>query len=92
MPEINILYLISYIILCHRRVTAGLHNQTWGVPAVYKVMTRNRFVKNRKYLHLADKQNLHAGDKLSKVSHMYKLLNDQLIKYRVFSEILSVDE
>ena len=33
-----------------------------------------------------------AGDKLSKVSHMHTLLNNQLIQYGVFSELLSIDE
>ena len=56
-------------------------------------MTRNHFAEIRKYLHLADQHNLREGDKLSiKISHMNKLLNDQLIKQGVFSELLSFDE
>ena len=80
------------VILCHRRVTTGLYNQTWVVPAVHNVMTKNCCVEIRKYLHLADKQNLQAEDKLRKVSHMYKLLNNQLIQYEVFNELLSIYE
>ena len=41
-----------------------------GVPAVYNVMTKNRFIEIKRYLHLADNQHLQAGEKLSKVSHM----------------------
>ena len=62
------------------------------VPAVYNVMAWNRFTEFKRYLNLADNQHLQAGDKLSKVSHMYKLLNDQLIQFRLFSELLSIDE
>ena len=63
-----------------------------GVPAVYNVMTRNRFTEIKKYLHLADNQHLQAGDKLSKVSHMYKILIDELTQFGVFSALLSIDE
>ena len=63
-----------------------------GVPAVYNVITRNRFTEIKKYLHLADNQHLQAGDKLSKVSHMYKFVSNQLIQFGVFSELLSIDE
>ena len=63
-----------------------------GVPAVYNVMTRNRFTEIKKYLHLADNQHLQAGDKLSKVSHMYKILIDELTQFGVFSALLGIDE
>ena len=46
-------------------------------------MARNRFTEIKKYLHLADK--------LSKMAHMYKLLNAQLTQFGVSSE-LSIDE
>ena len=63
-----------------------------GVSAVYNVMPRNRFTEIKRYLHLADNQNLQAGDKFSKISPIYELLNDQLVKFGIFSELLSIDE
>ena len=51
------------IILCHGSLPTGLHNQTWGVPVVYNVMTRNSFAHNiiRKYLHLAETTKFSGG-------------------------------
>ena len=46
------------VILYHRRLTTGLHNPIWRVPALYNVMIRKSFADIMKYLHLADKQNL----------------------------------
>ena len=63
-----------------------------GVSAMYNVMPRNRFTEIKRYLHLADNQNLQAGDKFSKISPIYKLLNDQLVKFGIFSVLLSIDE
>ena len=47
-------------VLCCRSLPTGLHNQTWGVPVVYNVMTRNSFAHNiiRKYLHLVKKNKI----------------------------------
>ncbi|KRY60324.1 PiggyBac transposable element-derived protein 2, partial [Trichinella britovi] len=50
------------------------------------------FHGNKKYLHLADNQKLVEGDKMSKVTPLYKLLNSSLVKHGMFHEKLSIDE
>ncbi|KRZ65936.1 PiggyBac transposable element-derived protein 3 [Trichinella papuae] len=55
-------------------------------------MSRNWFMEIKKYLHLADNQKLVKGDKMSKVTPLYKLLNSSLIQHGMFYEKLSVDE
>ncbi|KRZ78268.1 PiggyBac transposable element-derived protein 3 [Trichinella papuae] len=37
-------------------------------------------------------QNLPAGDKMSKISPLYQMLNDRLVQYGIFHELLSIDE
>ncbi|KRZ47834.1 PiggyBac transposable element-derived protein 3 [Trichinella nativa] len=55
-------------------------------------MARNRFMEIKKYLHLTDYQKLVKGDKMSKVTPLYKLLNSSLVTHSMFHEKLSVDE
>ncbi|KRZ71345.1 PiggyBac transposable element-derived protein 3 [Trichinella papuae] len=63
-----------------------------GVPLVYNTMSRNRFIELKKYIHFADNQKLTKGDKLSKVTPLYDMLNKLLAQFGVFHSLLSVDE
>ncbi|KRX68178.1 PiggyBac transposable element-derived protein 3, partial [Trichinella sp. T9] len=63
-----------------------------GAQCDISCMARNRFMEIKKYLHLADNQKLVKGDKMSKVTPLYKLLNSSLVKHGMFHEKLSVDE
>ncbi|KAL1241589.1 PiggyBac transposable element-derived protein [Trichinella spiralis] len=63
-----------------------------GAQGAISCMSHNRFMKIKKYLHLADNQTLVKGDKMSKVTPLYKLLNSSLVKHGMFHEKLSVDE
>ena len=57
-----------------------------GVPAVYNTISRNRC------LHFADNQRLTEGDKMSKISPLYNMLNCNLVQFGIFYEVLSADE
>ncbi|KRZ83679.1 PiggyBac transposable element-derived protein 3 [Trichinella sp. T8] len=63
-----------------------------GAQCAISCMARNRFMEIKKYLHLADNQKLVKGDKMSKVTPLYKLLNSSLVKHGMFHEKLRVDE
>ena len=59
---------------------------------MYNLLSINRYFDIKKHFHLADNQNLTEGDKMSKVSPLYEMINTILIQFGVFHEILSVDE
>ncbi|KRZ01228.1 PiggyBac transposable element-derived protein 3 [Trichinella zimbabwensis] len=63
-----------------------------GAQVAISSMSRNWFMEIKKYLHLADNQKLVKGDKMSKVTPLYKLLNSSLIQHGMFYEKHSVDE
>ena len=63
-----------------------------GVQAVYNSLSLNRYFDIKKHIHFAYNQNLTEGDKISKVSPLYEMINNNLIQFGVFHEILSVDE
>ena len=63
-----------------------------GVTAVYNTMSRNRYHEIKRYLYFADNQRLAEGDKMSKISFLYNMLNCNLVQFGIFHEILSVDE
>ena len=63
-----------------------------GVPTVYNTIGRNRYYKIKRYLHFADNQRLTEGDKMSKISPLYNMLNCNLVQFGIFHEVLSVDE
>lgn len=62
------------------------------VPFVSKEMTRNRYLKIKQYLHVADNQNLEAGNKVAKVQPLYDAFNKQLKQFGILHSLLSVDE
>ena len=63
-----------------------------GVSAVYNTLSRNRYHEIKRYLHFADNQRLTEGDKMSKISPLYNMLNCSLVQFGIFHELLSVDE
>lgn len=63
-----------------------------GVGIISEAMSNKRYHPLKKYLHLADNQNLLTGDKVAKVSPMYNLLNDNLVQFGIWHADLSVDE
>ena len=63
-----------------------------GVQAVHNSLSRNRYFDIKKHIYIADNQNLTKGDKLSKVSRLYEIINYNLFQFDIFHEILSVDE
>ncbi|KRX76407.1 PiggyBac transposable element-derived protein 2 [Trichinella sp. T6] len=63
-----------------------------GAQGAISCMRHNRFMKIKKYLHLVNNQKLVKGDKTSKVTPLYKLLNSSLVKHGMFHEKLSIDE
>ena len=63
-----------------------------GVPAVYNTLSRNRYHEIKRYLLFAYNQRLTEGDKMSKISPLYNMLNCNLIQFGIFHEVLSVDE
>ena len=63
-----------------------------GFPAVYNTLSRNRYHEIKRYLHFADNQRLTGGDKMSKISPLYNMLNCNLVQFCIFHKLLSVDE
>ena len=55
-------------------------------------MSKNRFQSIKQYLHFADNAALEQGNKVAKVQPLYTSLNEQLVEWGVFHELLSVDE
>ena len=66
--------------------------QPLGVPAVYNTISRTRYHEIKRYLHFADNQRLTEGDKMSKISPLYNMLNCNLVQFGIFHELLSVYE
>ena len=63
-----------------------------GVPAVYNTISRKRYHEIKRYLNFAGNQRLTEGDKMSKISFLYNILNFNLFKFDIFYELLSVDK
>ena len=55
-------------------------------------MSRNRFQEIKRYLHLADNNNLVEDDKLAKIRKYLNLLNINFTQFGVFSQNFSIDE
>ena len=62
------------------------------VEIVSQTMSRDAFQQIKKYIHLADNQNLTHGDKAAKVNGLYKELNSALQQFGAFHHYLSIDE
>ena len=63
-----------------------------GVPLGSRSMSWNRFQDIKKYVHVADNNNLQPGNKVAKVSPLYDLLNKNLQRFGIFKSTLSIDE
>ena len=48
--------------------------------------------KIKLYLHVCDNNNLNLEDKWAKLRPLIQVVNDKLIQYGVFAELLSIDE
>lgn len=58
-------------------------------------MSRNRYMKIKKYLHFNDNsciQDEHNTDKALKITPLFEMINKQFLKYGVFSKYISIDE
>ena len=55
-------------------------------------MSRDRFLKIKKYFHIADNQNLKKGNKVAKVAFLYEAMNKNLSQWEIFHKKLSIDE
>jgi DNA excision repair protein ERCC-6 len=63
-----------------------------GVPIVIEAMSRNRFQQIKSYIHLADNLHLQQGNKMAKVQQLYDEFNENIKKFGIFDENLSIDE
>ena len=62
------------------------------IPIIGESMRRDRFIKIKKFLHLADNHNFNANDKFSKLRPIISSLNDLFLKFSPFVECCSVDK
>ena len=62
------------------------------VPFISREMPRNRYLKIKQYLHLADNHNLEEGDKVAKVKPIYDAFNQNLKQFGLLHSKLAVDE
>ena len=62
------------------------------VPFISREMSRNRYLKIKQYLHLADNHNLEEGDKVAKVKPIYVAFNHNLKQFGLLHSKLAVDE
>lgn len=60
--------------------------------AVSKAMSRGRFEKIVKYLHICDNNNLSQDDKFSKVRPLWKMLNERWLRAFNNEKLLCIDE
>ena len=63
-----------------------------SVPLVAKQMPRNKFIAMKKYVHVADNENLTKGDKMAKVRPLIDAVNESLQQFGIFHKELSIDE
>nr|XP_023013431.1 piggyBac transposable element-derived protein 2-like [Leptinotarsa decemlineata] len=63
-----------------------------GVAFVSNAMSRNRFQEIKKYIHLANNDELDNNDKMAKIRPLMKSLNQKFQQYGVFHQELSIDE
>ena len=57
-----------------------------------KCMSRNRFYKLKRFLHLADNTALDKADKITKLQPFMIIVNQSFQKFGIFHEELSIDE
>ncbi|XP_055335736.1 uncharacterized protein LOC129586498 [Paramacrobiotus metropolitanus] len=69
-----------------------MRSALFSFPAVSSKMSCKRFEKIKRYLHLADNDNLDPEDKMAKVNPFFALLQEKLLQFGIFDLFLSVDE
>ena len=62
------------------------------VEIVAKTMSRNRYLEIKKYMHFADNLKLTPGNKMSKISPLYDMMNKNLVQFDIFHSLVSIDE
>ena len=62
------------------------------VEIVAKTMSRNRYLEIKKYMHIADNLKLTPENKMSKISPLYAMTNENLVQFDVFYSLISTDE
>lgn len=88
---IAILLFTGYHKLPRERLYWSLDDDT-GVPFVANCMSRNRFQEIKRFVHLADNDNLDKDDKMAKLRPLMNLLNQKFLQWGVFHKELSIDE
>lgn len=67
-------------------------NPTLGCPIIKSTMTRDRFLRLKRFLHVCDNQTIDPKDKFAKASPLNNMLNKRFMQFGVFSHHLSIDE
>ena len=86
------------IILLSGYHTVPEEQQYWStqpdlrVEIVVKTMSRNRYLEIKKYMHFADNLKLTPGNKMSKISPLYDMINKNLVQFDIFHSLVSIDE
>lgn len=60
------------------------------VESVAKTMSRKKYLEIKKYIHFADNLNLTPGNKMSKISPLYMII-ERLVQFDVFHSLLNID-
>ncbi|XP_039281885.1 piggyBac transposable element-derived protein 3-like [Nilaparvata lugens] len=88
---IAILLVSGYCQVSRRRMyweqSPDAHNN-----AISEAMSRNRFSQIMRYLHVCDNNKLDKSDRFSKISPLWKMLNERWLQYFIGETNLSVDE
>ena len=63
-----------------------------SIPIIPSVMPRNHFKDIKRYFHLSDNNMLQKGDKLGKISPLYRELGKNLMQFGIFHKELSLNE
>lgn len=89
---IGVLLLSGYHKLPSQRQYWSL-DEDLGVACVKECMTRDRFLQIKRFLHLANNDNIgNTNDKMFKVRPLTELLNKRFMQHGIFHTRLSVDE
>lgn len=88
---IAILLFSGYHKVPRQRLYWSLEEDT-SVSFVSNAISRNRFEDIKKYLHLADNNNLDVTDKMAKLRPLMTLLNQRFLQWGIFHQELSIDE
>ena len=88
---IGILVLSGYVQVPRRSMYWERNEDAYN-PFVASSMRRDRFTKILNMLHVANNEDLPAGDKYAKVRPLLDILNERFQKYAMDSEAYSIDE